>query len=249
MRAVHDVGGGPGASTAVQRVIAHSRDIAHRNDGRLPPEDAISAAVGVSRGPVREAMKVLEALGAVEIRRGVGTYAVPGGFIALDYILDMQAELERARPRDLFELRLTLERAAAMYAAERCDADDLERIVAANDEMRRLCDDPAPDLDALTRADVAFHRAIYDAARNPLLGTIGKFVTEMVAPQIRAGHARVGGMRSVVNHEQIIASLRDRDPGAAVEATDLSPVAAGLAKWQEAISAPAGSPPREEGTS
>jgi DNA-binding FadR family transcriptional regulator len=226
--------------------MGYIRQLSQVHDARLPPEDAISSAVGVSRGPVREAMKVLEALGAIEIRRGVGTYIVPGGFIALDFIMAMQKELERATARDLFELRLTVERAAAMYAAERCGPADLDRIAAANDDMRHNCETPDTDFDALTRADVAFHKAIYDAAGNPLLGTIGKFVTELVAPQIRAGHVRVGGMRSVINHEQIIASLRDRNPGAALEATDLSPVAAGLARWQEAISDPPREPEQKE---
>lgn len=222
--------------SAVKRVIAHIKDVALSQGERLPSEEAICAAVAVSRGPVREAIKILEALGAVEIRRGIGTFILPQGFIALEYIMEIQAQFGSGTAKDMFELRLTVERAAAIYAASRRTAEDIARMERANEDMRRISESTPVDLDALTRADVAFHKAIYDAAQNPLLGTIGKFVTELVAPMIKEGHARVGGMRSVLNHEQIMVSIRAGDPDGAGQATALSPVAEGLAKWQEAIS-------------
>lgn len=237
--------------SAVQRVIHHVKEIAVARSGsgdcRLPSEEAICDAVGVSRGPVREAIKVLEALGAVEIRRGIGTYVVPQGIIALEYIQTIQALSVAATAKDMFEVRLMLEREAALYAAQRRDQSDLDRMEAANELMRELSVCDPVDLDALTAADVEFHKAIYDAARNPLLGTIGKLVTELVAPMIREGHARVGGMRSVLNHQQVLGSISAGDAGAAQEAVDLRPVYLGLERWQMAIADPDVEPQTKSG--
>ena len=64
--------------TLVQRIISEIQDRlvkgALRAGDRLPPEGKLAAQFGVGRTSVREAMKVLAALGVIEIRRGDGTY-------------------------------------------------------------------------------------------------------------------------------------------------------------------------------
>ena len=49
----------------------------------LPTEGELSAALGVGRNTVRESLKVLQALGVIEIRHGFGTFVAPNNFHAL----------------------------------------------------------------------------------------------------------------------------------------------------------------------
>ena len=162
----------------------------------------------------------------------------PQGLFALDYLMAFQASLESVSPRKLFETRLMIERTAAEMAAERRTAADIEAMRAANARMEVITNTDPVDLDALTQADVQFHKVIFDACGNELTATIGKFITELFAPWIREGHARVGGMRSVRNHALIIEMIELRNSSGARAAAFDRPVHDGLEKWQEALESP-----------
>ena len=227
------------APTAVQSVVEFvergMRDRAFADGAQLPVESEICRAVGVSRTPVREAMKILEAVGVVEIRRGIGTFLRPQSASALGQLMLFQSAMKRATPQQLFETRLMVERTAAELLAGRRTDDDITAMKAANDRMRRLAAEDPVDLDQLTEADVAFHHVIFDACGNDLVAAIGRFVVSLFAPWIREGHRQVGAMVSVRNHANIIAMIEERDVGGAREAAFDRPVHEGLANWQAAL--------------
>lgn len=103
--------------------------------GRIAPgeilsgEIANSAALDVSRGAYREAVQVLAAKGLVESRPKAGTRVLPRSrWNILDPAVlawAFAAEPDLDFIRDLFELRAAVEPAAARYAAERRDKDDI----------------------------------------------------------------------------------------------------------------------------
>ena len=82
---------------------------------KLPNEAALSAALAVSRGTVREAVRVLVSQGILETRQGSGTYVLSPAGTSLSL-----STAKRAGLREQFEARLALDVEAARLAASRC---------------------------------------------------------------------------------------------------------------------------------
>lgn len=86
---------------------------------RLPSERILSERLGVGRSAVREALAALEILGIVQIRPGSGTYLRGGTSDLLPTTLSWGLMLASNRTRELLEIRSSLERTAAILAAQR----------------------------------------------------------------------------------------------------------------------------------
>ncbi len=128
--------------------------------GELPPgskmvERELAAELGVSRVPVREALRMLESEGFVQVvpRRGV-----------------IVKQLSRTDVEELFDVRESLEALTARRAAQHATPAGLRRMKRHLDKARRAAD--AGRLDRFGDANVAFHDEIAAVARNSLLGTI-----------------------------------------------------------------------------
>ena len=129
--------------------------------GRPLLESVFAEKIGVSRTPVREALRQLEAEGLVTIRSRMG--AVVKSMSLKDY-------------REMCEVRQSLESSAAGLAALNRDDNDLETIGKAFEAMARHVEaiakqdrEPAGLLNEVTREDIRFHMAILTAARNDLM--------------------------------------------------------------------------------
>jgi DNA-binding FadR family transcriptional regulator len=131
---------------------------------RLPPERELSEHLGVSRATVREAMRVLQAKGCVESRRGTkGGWFVSAPGVSLSRL---RRQLRDAAPamEDILDFRVAVDGAAARLAAARRTTAAIEQMQSAVEEMRHSRDVPG-----FRRADTAFHLAVAAAARNPML--------------------------------------------------------------------------------
>lgn len=226
------------AKSAVGAVVSYVEKIItekSNKDDRLPSEPEIARIVGVSRTPVREAMKILEAIGVIEIRRGVGTFIRPHARNALGYLLMFENAVQEVSPEQLFEARLMVEHTAAELASIRSTPEDIERMREANAELRRLAETAEPDLDLVTEADIAFHKAIFDACGNPLIAAIGKLTIEQVRPWVRLTNQDEGPVKSVKIHEDMISAIESRDLSKARQSTALQAVRDGLADWHSRL--------------
>jgi DNA-binding FadR family transcriptional regulator len=131
--------------------------------GQLPPGRELGQHFGVSITVVREALSRLKADGLVASRQGKGVF-VPNDTRARPFRL-APAGGTRHSLFEIFELRLGVEVQAASLAAERRTTRDLNmmaKCLKAMEPSRRPFDE------ALT-ADLAFHRTIAQATRNPLI--------------------------------------------------------------------------------
>src|SRR5215211_1137494 len=98
---------------------------------KLPTERELADSFGVSRGVVREAVKVLTTMGLVESRQGSGTYVRTDPLPAVTHALTLSVEPEEHAIGRLFEFRQALEALAARRAAERRSDAQAASIVAA----------------------------------------------------------------------------------------------------------------------
>ncbi|MDU0287999.1 FadR/GntR family transcriptional regulator [Saccharothrix longispora] len=133
---------------------------------QLPAERRLAEELGVSRPTVREAIRVLQALGVV--RSGVGSgpdagttvIADPAG--ALGAALRLHLATRRLPLGDLVDTRAMIESHSVRAAAGRPDHPDLVRAAGLLDRM----DDPDLDADAFHQLDADFHVALTAAAGN-----------------------------------------------------------------------------------
>ncbi|UNZ21218.1 FadR family transcriptional regulator [Streptomyces sp. 891-h] len=136
---------------------------------RLPPERELVELLGVSRAAVREALRVLEAQGALRPR--VGTGPASGSVIAampsagLTQFLRLHMALAHFPFADVVEARATLERASARLAAEQASP---EHLATMRDRLARM-DDPELSREEFNDCDTEFHAAIAEAGGNRLM--------------------------------------------------------------------------------
>lgn len=190
---------------------------------RLPPERELAIELGVSRPSLREAIQKLASRGLVQSRQGGGTYVtdrLESRFF--DPWQDMLGEHPNLR-EDMLEFRRMLEGQAAEWAAERATEADQTRLdqafAALNDAFL------ADDLEARSRADIAFHQAIGEASHNVLIGHLSAALLRLMHDNIRLN---LGELRSIPaagsllmrQHEAIHAAIRERKPQAARAAAE-----------------------------
>lgn len=144
---------------------------------RLPPEREMSARFGVSRVVIREAIRVLGAMGLVEARHGSGVYVRNNLIPAISRGLTLSVAPDGRSVERLYEFRAGLEAEAARLAAIRRGPADVEAIDSTVAAMAAAIN--ADDLNGFMDADWRFHAAISAAAANPYLDVSLRAVREM----------------------------------------------------------------------
>src|SRR5215211_2686799 len=198
----------------VVRQIAESIRSGQISSGeRLPTERELSFAFGVSRGVVREAIKVLGALGLVEARQGSGIYVrnnIPT--VTRAFTLSVSPDVESIER--LFEFRRTLEVETARLAALRRSKDELAAIATAADGTARALD--SGDWGEFGVADNAFHGEVARASGNPYLEVAVATAREMQQGVVSLISDRAGSVSTaVVHHHAIVEAISTRQPDAA----------------------------------
>lgn len=174
--------------------------------GQLPPGERImeiqlAEELGVSRTPVREAIRKLELEGLVAIIPRRGAYVA--GFSLKDII-------------EVFEIRGALEGLAAALAAERitdAELDKLERhLVKAAELIGRA------DLEGMVEIDTGFHSLLYEASRNKRLANIISNLREQIQRFRQTSLSFPGRMKiALEEHRKIVEAVSARNPELARE--------------------------------
>lgn len=199
-----------------ERVLSFLRDqlITGRlkSGDRLLPERDLASALGVSRPVIREALRALATLGAVEIRRGFGTVVSEPNFTALaDYFSLMLAQ-QAGAVDDVMQARIAIERQAIRLACSRALAPDLERLAQALQAIKETIDDPVRG----GAADFHFHLMIVEAAHSPALSSVYAAVAKLLQQshmerrQVIANVPHVDAYL-IDHHEAIMLAIRRRN--------------------------------------
>lgn len=170
--------------------------------GELPPghqlkEEELAQICGVSRTPVREAIRLLET--ELFVRRS-------------DSKRSYVAEWTEEDVAEVFTLRGILEAHAVRLAAERIDEAALAALRETNAEMRQvLATDDLPVADFLA-LNARFHSLIlHAAASDRLAGLLGRLVLQPVVHRTVLAYEREQVNRSLAEHEEITEALARRD--------------------------------------
>ncbi len=180
---------------------------------KLPNEKELAELLGISRTPVREAMRTLSVSGLIEIRHGHGNYIRADEGIPVLPLAMFQLYLQESTPEMLMELRNIFDRNCAELASVRRSEADLAAMRESIDRLRALSSDPAAKMDEILQADLDFHRAVYKAAGNRLIVVVAEFVLNMVAPWVKRSLEVSGRQRAVGLHETMFEMIRDQKTG------------------------------------
>ena len=185
---------------------------------RLPPEKELSERLGLSRNSLREAVKALEVIRVLDVRRGDGTFVTslePRLLLeAMTFVVELHDD---DSVLELFAVRRILEPAAAALATPRMDAERIARLRALVRHTPDAPDSPdasnAPDAEQLVAHDLAFHREIAEAAGNSYLATLleslsGRTVRARVWRGLTQQHAVE---RTLAEHAAIVDALEAGD--------------------------------------
>jgi DNA-binding GntR family transcriptional regulator len=182
---------------AYQRIRAHILSGTARPSEQLT-EDRLAQIAGVSRTPVREAVRRLE-----------------------DELLLVRSESKRLFVADwsrddieeMFTLRQMLECHAAERAARRLTQGQVEQLEAVNRELKAAIAQPVPDVARFLEANRAFHDAVIDAADSPRLGQmLTKLVEAPVVLRTARNYSPEDLRQSARDHDELIAAFAARDP-------------------------------------
>lgn len=176
--------------------------------GELKPgerlmEIHLAQRLGVSRTPVREAIRKLELEGLVLMipRRGA-----------------IVAEITVSDLEDVLEVRMALEEMAVKHACRRITAEQLSEIRRLAGEFKKTL--KGDDVTACAQADMKFHDAIYEATgNNRLVQILNNLREQMYRYRMEYLKDRQSHKNLIEEHDGILRALEERDEELAVRMT------------------------------
>lgn len=192
-----------------------------KTGARLPNEAAMIAEFGVSKGTVREAMRILEAQGLIVTRTGPGG----GSFVG-------EVTAERARAllanyfyfrelsiSDIYQVRKVLEPEIAATLAGKLGDAELDELREIATRFKRPAASPEEERDQHVLS-LRFHERLAEFAENPLLGFIVSFMARMLSDltvyrRLYEPHNEELWVRGRQHQIDLVAALEDGDAAAA----------------------------------
>jgi len=204
------------AAELVERIVQGR----HPSGSALPPEPALCETFGVSRTVVREAVKVLQEKGLVQVRQGAGTIVTPstrwnmldelilGATIAEDESLSVLD--------DVVVTRRLLESDMANMAARLATDEVVERLSALVDKMDELVGDPA----AYADYDRAFHDVVMQTSGNRIARAVVRSLESQVINTARYTGRTERSLCVASNrgHRRVYERIGAHDPAGAADA-------------------------------
>jgi DNA-binding FadR family transcriptional regulator len=211
------------SSGAPARLAARLREQilsgAYRDGERLPAERQLAAQQGVSRGTLREALRLLEQDALLARKRGSGSYVT---YPAVDESTERDSAArddvaDITSPLQLLEVRLALEPQMVRLAARNMTARD----IAGMEEALVQMESAERDEEKFSQWDKVFHLAIAEGTRNPLMitmyGQINHVRTHDRWESIKGAILTPPRIRQYNDHHrEVFDAIRRRDPENAV---------------------------------
>ena len=184
---------------------------------QLPNENDLSDKLGVSRATLREAIRILNAQGILEVYRGKGTFIAADMKAFGDFGLG-DLDLIRIRLKDLYEARLLFEPEMAAIACRRATDEEIADIVKIGLEVEQtiLAGEDR------TEIDQTFHRAIVIASHNDFMMRLLPIINRAVSESILLNQGNQTLAEDTLrDHALVMEFLQKRDSSAAKQAMSI----------------------------
>ena len=180
---------------------------------KLPNEMEIVEKLGVGRGTIREAVKILESRNVVEIRRGKGTFVCNDIGKIGDPLGFRFASDKKKLAEDLSDFRAMLEPQIAKIAAQKATDKDIE-------DLQRLCDEVESMIcngENYSERDIELHTKIASITGNSIVEQIIPLIAQGVSIYVDLSNHELAGT-AVLTHQKVVDAIRSHDAIAAYEA-------------------------------
>jgi GntR family transcriptional repressor for pyruvate dehydrogenase complex len=179
----------------------------------LPPERILASQLGVSRFSLREALRVAQAQGLIEISRGRRPRVARPTADAAAKLIALTLRRTRQTLLDLIAARQALESQIARLAAQHAK----EHHIKAMQETIRKIEENRANPEICVEQDIQFHHTLVEATDNVvfeiMLAPLGELLRDSRKETIREGVDRV-----ISGHKAVLAAVRKRDPEKAAKA-------------------------------
>lgn len=198
---------------------------------QLPAEPELSLQLGVGRNSIREAVKMLSAMGILIIRRGQGTYLADSISPAIFNPLIISLILEPKASKHLYELRNMLESIVMLIAMGKMVEEDFCRIRCLIGETEALYNSGKGTIEEFVEFDIRFHMEILKCTRNPLIEHIGQTIIALFPEYIKKALMLTDGVgTSIKNHYWLLEVLALKDTEKVMETVEKT-----LAEWSNQL--------------
>ncbi|WP_205856491.1 FadR/GntR family transcriptional regulator, partial [Phytoactinopolyspora endophytica] len=171
----------------------------------LPAERVLAGQLQVSRGSLREAIRVLEHAGVLDVRTGSGTYVTQDSSSSTALLRAQAAVIGEHSPLDLIVARAAIEPVCAERAATSHHPSDLLAIEGTVEEQARLT---AAGEDA-AEVDSAFHLAVAAASHNSVLLAQERMLIDLMQEQMwselkHRSRTRADAAEQYLDHHKLV---------------------------------------------
>lgn len=175
----------------------------------LPPESEMAKQIHVSKFSMREALRVLQAQGLIDITQGRRTRVADYSTKPAAQIMSLTFLRSKATLEELVEARQAMESRIARFGALRARADHIEAMEKTIREMEQNKD----DLDFCVQKDVEFHDILIRASRNKVFEIMYSPLAGLLKESRKATLGVEGGLDRAINgHKVVLSAIRDHDP-------------------------------------
>lgn len=194
---------------------------------RLPPEKDLAERLGLSRNSMREAVKALEVIRVLDVRRGDGTYVTslePRLLLeAISFAVDFHDD---GSLLEVFAVRRVLESHATGLAAQHAGESILRDLEAELESVTA-----ETDVESLVEHDLRFHGAIARIAGNDYLASLLVSLTsQTVRARVWRGLTQEGAVaRTLAEHRSILDAVAAHDVSLATSAAEVH--ISGIEQW------------------
>ncbi len=182
----------------------------------LPSESELAERFGVGKSSIREAIKMLEAIGVVEIIKGNGSrireVVDENIFNPIVFQIILQSNESKHK---LFEFRKMIEKSSNLIAMDNATKDDFEKLETNIYQMEQAIISGSSTIEL----DLEFHKLLFEMTHNPFMIGVGKAVMELFKPSLEIANEK--HIEDVIkDHKEIISALKSKDKDQLTDVVD-----------------------------
>lgn len=208
----------PVTDQVVDKIRASIMDGTFKEGSKLPSEQVLCASLRVSRSTVREAYRVLQTMGFIELKPGKGAFVLNADGDAIGDIRDW-FRVNAPKLTEFIEVRKAIETLAIKIAVERGTEEEYKKLEHLNEQFALALDQN--NAHEMAYLDELFHKSIVDMSHNSLLVSINGVVAQAFKKYRSISfQVRKNALNAMEPHRKILEALRSRDVVRAVKSIE-----------------------------